>query len=362
MSELVSGISFPAIKGIQAGQEYYIAMCPLKRLSKIFTFDESQLPVEQRAQRIINEDRIPDIAHYILDSRDKYVFSALTACITGESSFTPIGDSKHEQKIGSLTIDEEADIFITDGQHRNAAIQRALKEDPSLGEESISVVIFSNKSLEDRQRIFKDLNLYPVKSDSSLSITYDDSPDAMLSKSVVLQSDQFSKLIHMEKSNLGTRSRKLVSHSALHKATKELLGKITKDNYQELIPVASKFWHTVLSNMPAWVMICEDKASGREFRDETIHAHAVTIRAIGQLGAQLLKQENWEKTLEGLRSINWSRKNKDWQGRCIINKSMRNSGGAIELTRIQIKKYLSLPLNERETKTEQSFTEAHYGN
>lgn len=362
MSELVSGLSFPAIKGTQAGQEYYIAMCPLKRLSKIFTFDESQLPVEERAQRIINEERIPDIAHYILDSRDRYVFSALTACITGESSFRPLDDSKQGQKIGSLIIDEDADIFITDGQHRNAAIQKALKEDPSLGDETISVVFFSNKTLEERQRIFKDLNLYPVKSDASLSLTYDDSPDALLSKAVVLQSNEFTKLIHMEKSNLGPRSRKLVSHSALNKATKELFGKVTQENYRDLIPLASEFWHSVLANMPAWQLICEDKASGREFRDETIHAHAVTFRAIGQLGRQLLEQPDWKKRLKGLQDIDWSRKNKKWQGRCIASNQMRHNSVAVHLTKIQIKKYLGLALTERETKTEQSFQEAHYGN
>lgn len=98
MSQIASGMSFPAIKGQQANDEYYIVMCPLKRLKRIFSFDEGQLPVDKRAQRIINEERIPDIANYILDNRDNYVFSALTACIDGLSEFVAIGDSKHEQK------------------------------------------------------------------------------------------------------------------------------------------------------------------------------------------------------------------------------------------------------------------------
>jgi len=228
MNQIISGTSFPAIRGTQAKTEYYIVMCPLKRLNKIFTFDEGQLPVDQRAQRIINEERIPDIANYILDNRDNYVFSALTACITGVSKFVPIGNNKHEQKIGTLLIDEDAELYITDGQHRNAAILEAIKADPSLADETISVVFFTNKSLEERQRIFKDLNLYPVKTDSSLSITYDDKPDAILSKTIVFRSEQLTKLVHMEKSNLGARSKKLVSHSALNKASKYLLGNITQ--------------------------------------------------------------------------------------------------------------------------------------
>ncbi|MCL1060691.1 DNA sulfur modification protein DndB [Shewanella benthica] len=362
MNQIISGTSFPAIRGTQAKTEYYIVMCPLKRLSKIFTFDEGQLPVEQRAQRIINEDRIPEITNYILDNRDNYVFSALTACIDGQSEFVSIGNGKHEQKIGTLVIDEDADIYITDGQHRHAAILEALKADPSLADESISVVFFINKSLEERQRIFKDLNLYPVKTDSSLSITYDDKPDAKLSKSIIYESDQLSKLVHMERSNLGPRSKKLVSHSAVNKATKFLLGTITEDNYQKLIPVAATYWHEVIKNMPAWQLICDDKASGGELRDEAINAHAVTFQALGFLGADLLKNEkNWKAKLAGLQNINWSRTNPDWQGRCVLNGSMHNNRKFAELTYIQIKKLLNMPLNEKENNIENAFKGARNG-
>jgi DNA sulfur modification protein DndB len=362
MNQIVSGTSFPAIKGMQAKTEYYIVMCPLKRLSKIFTLDEGQLPVDQRAQRIINEERIPDIANYILDSRDNYVFSALTACIDGLSEFVAIGESKHEQKIGTLVIDEDAEIYITDGQHRNAAILEALKADPTLADETISVVFFTNKSLEERQRIFKDLNLYPVKTDSSLSITYDDKPDAILSKTIIFRSEQFTKLVHMEKSNLGPRSKKLISHSAVNKASKHLLGTITKSNYESLIPIASEYWHEVLKNMPAWQLICDDKASGGELRDESIHAHAVTFHALGLLGFYLLNNEpKWHSKLKGLQKINWSRQNSDWNRRCVNNKSMTNNRKAAELTCIQIKTYLKIPLTDKEKSVEKSFIEERNG-
>ncbi|MCG9665920.1 DNA sulfur modification protein DndB [Vibrio mediterranei] len=361
MSQIISGSSFPAIRGTQAKTEYYIVMCPLKRLNKIFTFDEGQLPVDQRAQRIISEERIPDIANYILDNRDNYVFSALTACISGTSEFVPIGDNKHEQKIGTLLIDEDAELYITDGQHRNAAILEAIKADPSLADETISVVFFTNKSLEERQRIFKDLNLYPVKTDSSLSITYDDKPDAILSKTVVFGSEQLTKLVHMEKSNLGSRSKKLVSHSAINKASKYLLGSITQKNLQTLIPIASDYWHEVLNNMPAWQLVCEDKASGGELRDESIHAHAVTLHALGMLGSYLISNvPNWRESLKGLNTIDWSRKNSDWKGRCVNNDAMTNNRKAAELTYIKIKELLNIALTEKEQDVEQIFKGAKH--
>lgn len=66
---------FPAVKGIQAGREYYISMVPLKLLSRLFPAEEEIVLPEHRAQRRINEARIPEIKNYILDNRDTYVFS-----------------------------------------------------------------------------------------------------------------------------------------------------------------------------------------------------------------------------------------------------------------------------------------------
>ena len=58
--------NFPAVRGLQAQQEYYIAMVPLALLPKMFSSDEEYLLPEYRAQRNINESRIPEIRDYIL--------------------------------------------------------------------------------------------------------------------------------------------------------------------------------------------------------------------------------------------------------------------------------------------------------
>ena len=59
---------FPAVKGMQAGREYYIAMVPLRLLSRLFPVDEEIVAPEHRAQRRINEARIPEIKKYILEN------------------------------------------------------------------------------------------------------------------------------------------------------------------------------------------------------------------------------------------------------------------------------------------------------
>jgi len=47
------GYQFPAIRGTMAGRAYYVSMCPMRLIPRIFLFDEEEaaLPAELRAQR-----------------------------------------------------------------------------------------------------------------------------------------------------------------------------------------------------------------------------------------------------------------------------------------------------------------------
>ena len=45
---------FPVVRGVQAKREYYIAMIPLKMISRLFPNDEEYVLPEYRAQRKLN--------------------------------------------------------------------------------------------------------------------------------------------------------------------------------------------------------------------------------------------------------------------------------------------------------------------
>src|SRR5262245_63462850 len=82
---------FPSIRGVQAGREFYVSMCPLHLIPKIFLFNEEEVTPELRAQRVLNKARLPQLARYILDNPKTYIFSALTASIDGDVKFDAIG-------------------------------------------------------------------------------------------------------------------------------------------------------------------------------------------------------------------------------------------------------------------------------
>src|SRR5438270_11017632 len=95
---------FPAIRGIQAGREYYVSMCPLRLIPRIFLFDEDELKPELRAQRILNRARVPEIARYILRRAKTYTFSALAASVDGKVQFEPLVNDEADRSAGRLRL------------------------------------------------------------------------------------------------------------------------------------------------------------------------------------------------------------------------------------------------------------------
>ncbi|WP_238326568.1 DNA sulfur modification protein DndB [Pseudomonas aeruginosa] len=244
--------TFPAIRGVQAGREFYVSMCPLRLLAKLFVFDNEELMPELRAQRSINRSRIPEIARYIVANADSYTFSAITASIDGKVSFEPVGsgDTVHF-RMGTLTVDMDAKFIVNDGQHRRAAIEQALEERPELGDETIAVVFFHDRGLERCQQMFADLNRHAVKPSSSLSVLYDHrNAAASLAKHLGLTSRVFRNLIESERSSLSKRSRKLFTLSALHFSILEMLSEQELEDFPAASKKCNEFWETVSEQIP----------------------------------------------------------------------------------------------------------------
>src|ERR1035437_9720934 len=84
-------LSFPAMHGVMGKRDYFVAIMKLALIPKLFKFrDWAELPPEQRAQRVMQKNRIPELTQYILDNEDGYLFSSLTASFNCEPVFNPI--------------------------------------------------------------------------------------------------------------------------------------------------------------------------------------------------------------------------------------------------------------------------------
>lgn len=354
---------FPAIRGVQAGREYYVSMCPLRLLPRLFSFDEEELVPELRAQRTLNRARVPDISRYIIENKASYTFSAITVSIDGTIRFDPVGpDGPANFRMGALTVSMDAKFIVNDGQHRRAAIVHALEAAPELGEETIAVVFFLDRGLERCQQMFADLNRYAVKPSASLGILYDHrSAAASLARHLSLTSSVFKNLIETERSSLSPRSRKLFTLSAVNFATSELLVDKELEDFHSASAKCLEFWESVGEQIPEWTYVRESKMTSGELRRDFIHSHAIVLQALGRAGRALYKLSATEraKRLKRLRGVDWSRKNATtWEGRAMVGGAMAKSGQNITLTCNEIKRVLGLKLTPEETIAETALAAA----
>ena len=322
---LDTAYSFDALRGIQAGREFYVAMCPLKIIPKLFIFNDEELPPQFRAQRVLKDSRIPSIANYIVNNSKEYVFSSLTASVDGAMRFTPDPSVGTDGKIGRLTISMESRLLINDGQHRRAAIEEALKIKPELGNESISVVFFSDKGLKRSQQMFSDLNKNAVKPTKSLGILYDHRDEfAQFVVKMVNDLDIFHNRVELEKTTISNRSTKFFTLNGISDATKFLLKTKTKTVSPEEQKTAMQFWEAVSKNIPEWSLLVDKKVSPVELRSEYVHSFTNILNALGLVGNVLIKKypEEWKSKLKGLQKIDWSRSNPEWQGKVIVDGRM----------------------------------------
>lgn len=301
-----------------------------------------------RAARSLNRHRVSEIARYILDRPKDYVFSAITVSIDADITFEPMGTEAESRKIGRLRVPMDARFTINDGEHRRAAFELALKENPALGYETIAIILFLDIGLKTSQQIFADLNRYGVRPDPSLCVLYDHRDErANVVRVVVGEVEVFRKLTEMERSSLPMRSGKLFVLSDVYRATLALLA---DGEGSQQVELAVRYWDGVSRYIPDWQQVLQKQVSAGEVRRDCVCGHAIALLGLGAVGARLLSvyPVGWEERLAGLAEIDWSRSNVDWQGRIVIKGGISQSRSSVSWMVAYLKGYLGLPLTVEE--------------
>lgn len=340
---------FTAIRGVQAGREYFVAMCPLKLIPKIFLFDELELRPEIRAQRVLNRSRVPEIARYLAENKRDYVLSSLTASIDVDVQFKSVQTEQGQASdVGHLLVPMSARFLLNDGQHRRAGIEEALKLRSDLGEESISIVFFVDAGLRRSQQMFADLNRHAVKPTQSIGILYDHR-DSMskLTRDVIDRVSVFRDMVEKEKTSISNRSTKLFTLSSIHQANQALLRKRTKRSTSsdaDLV-TAVDFWEAVAATIPEWRLAQQRKVAAAELREDRVHAHGLALHALAVMGAELLHAHpsDWKERIRRLSKIDWSRSNvAAWEGTALVNGRVSKAQVNVTRTSEYLKKVVGL--------------------
>lgn len=354
-------VSIPAIRGTMGGRQYFTISLSLAEVPRFFRFNDwEKCTPELRAQRVLNKSRVPDIMKYMLDNEDGYLFSSITASYSAEVKFTPVGD---HSDLGTLEMElEDLQLIINDGQHRSAGIAAAINENPALGKDKISVLLFPMENLERLQQMFTDLNRYSHKTSKSLDVLYDHRDNlSALTMDVSEEVEVFCGMLDKEKITIPIRSPKLFTLSTLYDANEELMGKkISKTGSREYgvqVSLAVEYWTILSSVLTDWRKVKDGDLKAPELRQEKISTHAVVMRALGGAGRALIEEypKDWQKRLRPLGEIDWrksvgSKVNPLWDNVCITAGSVVSNRQARVQTLALVKRFLGLKVSSREQK------------
>ncbi len=345
-------VHVPAMRGKMGSRTYYACLMPLSAVPNLFKFTNwTDFTPEDREQRVLNEKRIPDLRDYILENEDDYLFSSITASYKKEPIYQEIQNGG-DGSIGMLKLRLGDELIINDGQHRCAGIAKAIEQNPALGEHTISVLLFPWESKKRVQQMFSDLNRFVQKTSKSLDILYDKRDEVSLATMVALDEiEVFKELTEKEDTSLKSKSTKIFTLAALYDANRELLKGYEKSPMKENADRLAEFWKAVAVHMPDWEKVLKGQKTSIEIRAEKISAHSTVLRALGGLGAELMRDQNWRSRLAALEQIDWSKKNADWENVCIVANSVVSNRQARAATKAYIKGKLGMDLTEGEQRS-----------
>jgi len=340
--------SFPAVRGIQAGKEFYIAQIPYEVLVKLFVFDDESVPPELRAQRSLSEKRAREISSYMQGNLTSYVLPALTATVSKEMRFEAVAVSGSTNRLGLLNIPMTATMLINDGQHRRRGIELAIAENPALGKETIAVTIYFDEGLERSQQIFSDINSRQVKPSSAINALYNKrDPFNAWIVALLNEMPHVKSRIDFENATVGANSHKLWSLIGFKKAVATLLriSQKTPPHSQELAhcgEFVKAFFERSRRVIPEWSAMVDGHIPAKALRQEYVIGHTVWLEALASFTNHAvlnsssavhcqLDELDWS-AFEKLDRVHTLKSAPMWQGRCVSLGKMQPTRDGMKLT------------------------------
>ena len=182
----MDAINIPAIRGILGDIVYYTSSFTFKqiaeRVQKVNDELHTSTSLKDQLQRSLTKN-YESITNYILSQKEHFFNALVLAVYDGEPVWNEIEigfKGKDYYNMGFLMLNGKEKIFPVDGQHRVEGIKDAIKENPELEDETISVILIghqkSKEGMERTRRIFSTLNRYakPVSTGDIIALDEDD--------------------------------------------------------------------------------------------------------------------------------------------------------------------------------------------
>jgi len=335
---------------------------------------------EDRLQRGLVRSRIAPLVSYLTEVPDHF-FSALTLIILPRQLDRPAREaggpddeedwdfwfergerrSPGKARFGTIHISAGAQLFPADGQHRLRAALDAIRIDPGLAREEVPVVLVPYQSRDQVGQLFSDLNLNAKPVNKSVGYSLESrNPVVLVAKHMMTAIPLFRGRVHRASNSLPKSSANVITMSGLVEGTRTLLtacasapgaeqdadprtriGSVLDqwigENTEVAVSDVRAMWTTIIEPFEEhWraILSGEIGAAGR-LRDKYVFPHGLGWSALTHAAADLRVQMHgdWDRAYRrAINSIDWTRTNKDWEGRATVAGTVTNTSQNVRAT------------------------------
>ena len=245
-------LRIPAIVSKMGDWSYYVSSMTFDQISSYVSKVDKELHKSEKLGELIQRSitsNYKNIRDYIITHEDRFFNSIVLAVYEGDPQFREIDFEYEDKRYGTLGLLEftgQEVIFPVDGQHRVEGIKAALQENPSIGEDKISVIFIGHRNnqdgLERTRRLFSTLNRYakPVKKSDIIALDEDDIV-AITTRYLVDNNNLFTgNGISLERTLQDNDTTSFTTIETLYDCNDLLLSNFLRENQINISPVVYK--------------------------------------------------------------------------------------------------------------------------
>jgi len=215
-----------ALKGKMGDRVFYATAMKLVKIARETSFIgelHRNEELDDLMQCVIGDRVRKEMVPYLLYQPQHFFGALIVAVYGGRPEFSPVKIAEHElindtedspSGFGLLRFDGSQMYFALDGQHRLKAIQLAVKDNPALGNEEVTVIIVKHdntpEGLARTRRLFSTLNRRAEKTSAGLNIAIDeDDPVAITTRRLVREHPYMGTLGLVKANKDGLNSKQI---------------------------------------------------------------------------------------------------------------------------------------------------------
>ncbi len=369
----IRGSVFPCLRYKQGQRKHYLTAAALPEVTVLFApgVPENEIELsEEPTNRPVNPEHVEEIANYISESaehgqRNSYILGPILGAVdvfkTTGIKFFPASASQNDGPIcmGYLVVPAGVQFETTDGQHRRDGVEKALKKNRLLNQDSIGICIVEEPDVKRRRIDFADLSR--TKPVGSTILSWFDLRDqlAALSVDLVAESKFFKGRVDRFKETVKGRSQKLYPQKQLltfcgvaaserirygkdPQAMRQMAESLLNDEnkYESCKSRIIQFLDKFAESEATLSKLVKDnelplmkRKSGREVYELTqnhLVAQACGLHAVGALCAQSARIQPKDRELlaERLGKLDWHKANVFWLGSLMERNKLSSSSSA----------------------------------